>query len=77
LFGVGLLCDICAIKCIIYNLPGVTSNTSNSSKLLTFYPHGTNLSGAGDPSHRCTGVPNFGDAKNFCPNMILFFPNNV
>jgi len=28
-------------------------------------------------NHRCTGVPNFGDAKDFCPNLILFFPNNV
>jgi len=27
--------------------------------------------------HWCTGVHIFGDAKNFCPNLILFFPNNV
>jgi len=27
--------------------------------------------------HRCTGVHIFGDAKIFCPNLILFFPNNV
>jgi len=27
--------------------------------------------------HRCTEVPIFGDAKNFCQNLILFFPNNV
>jgi len=27
--------------------------------------------------HRCTGVHIFGDAKNSCPNLILFFPNNV
>ena len=26
---------------------------------------------------RCTGVHTFGDAKNFCPNLILFFSNNV
>ena len=24
-----------------------------------------------------TGVPVLGDAKSFCPNVILFFPNNV
>jgi len=29
------------------------------------------------PKHRSTGVQIFGDAKNFCPNLILFFPNNV
>jgi len=23
--------------------------------------------------HRCTGVHIFGDAKNFCPNLVLFF----
>jgi len=27
--------------------------------------------------HRCAGVHIFGDAKNVCPNFILFFPNNV
>ena len=27
--------------------------------------------------HRCMGVHIFGDAKNFCPNLISFFPNNV
>ena len=27
--------------------------------------------------HRCTGVYIFGDAKNFCLNLILFFTNNV
>jgi len=27
--------------------------------------------------HRCTGVHIFGDAKKFCPNLILFFPNCV
>jgi len=27
--------------------------------------------------HKCTGVHTFGDAKNFCPNFILFVPNNV
>jgi len=30
-----------------------------------------------DEYHRCTGVPILGDAKSFCPNFILFFPNNV
>jgi len=27
--------------------------------------------------HRCTGVHIYEDAKIFCPNLILFFPNNV
>ena len=31
----------------------------------------------GKSTHRCTRVHIFGDAKNFCPNWILFFPNNV
>jgi len=28
-------------------------------------------------THRCTGVHIFGYANNFCPNLILFSPNNV
>ena len=29
-----------------------------------------------DGNRRCTGVPIFGDAKTFCPKVILFFPIN-
>ena len=36
------------------------------------------LSGSGEcANHRCTGVHIFGDAKHFCPNLILLFSNNV
>jgi len=28
-------------------------------------------------SNRFRGMHNFGDAKKICPNLLLFFPNNV